>query len=579
MYVAYLILLSLAITSNCLLIFILYWYSQRVLAIVIFIILLLFINIWIGPLFIINALHANGYLFENLNRFAALGYIGTPAAFLAFALAYTKQNKLLYRFSFWTILLIPGIAFLYLSWSGDTISVHEYSRAVLYRWGYETPIGQYFYLYLLWFELLMLIGIGIIMIYYLKTLDFIKKRQALFVILSVIIPLAIGTVTNGILPLFNIYILPAAALLSSMMSPFIVFAIIRYGLFEVTPLSILSSINHAIITVDNKGKVLHMNIFSERLLKTRAALITGRPIEEMLIVGRNNGDKKNHLTYLLRQAIIKGKTIVSDTYTIMDNRRQIIPFILSITPVYSHQLVIGANIFLKDITREKAREKYKDDFISTLSHELKIPITSIKAYNQLLLKRFGDTNDQKKQIAVKIDRQLDRLTRLIQDFFELSQVQAGKINLNTEFVRIDDLVHEVVDSLLITYKDRRIEIHGKTGNVVFIDRDRITQVLINLITNAIKYSPADKKIVVSLAVETRNVLVSVKDRGIGIASEYHKKIFDQFYQVSDNSLRTAGLGIGLYISSYIIKRHGGRIWVDSVPGRGSTFYFTLPIAQ
>lgn len=562
--------------NNIALMIILYRFTQRGIATIAFFLVLSCITIWMMPFFIIDALHAQGSLFENLSRFSALGYIFTPVSLVIFALSYTLHIKWLKYFFFWVFLLSPPIVFLYLSWSADAISVHSFAKAVHYPWGFETPIGPYFYLYVLWSEVLMWFSVVLFTKHYQATHEFIKRRQAYFMLLAVLVPLVIGTVTNGILPLFNIYVLPAAMTLSSIMSPIVVFAIFKYGLFEVTPHAILSSIHHAIITVDNKGKILHLNKVSEKVLGVNAASATGGNIENMLIVHNSENSKDNQLIYLLKQVLHKGKVVTSDLSTIMNSRRRVVPFTLSIAPVYTQNAVIGANIILRDIRRERAREKYKDDFINVLSHELKTPISSIKAYNQLLLKQVTDPGDKKRHYVMKIDEQLDRLARLIRDFFELSRVQTGKLQLKMEYVRIDPFIREIVDMLSITYKDRLLRIEGSCDRVVFIDKDRITQVVINLIANAFKFSPLQSVVLVLLSSDEKKVTVGIRDYGRGIEKEYHKKIFDQFFQIETVPQKNTGLGIGLYVASYIIKIHRGKIWVDSKPGKGSTFYFSLP---
>lgn len=557
--------------------FILYRYTQRVLVVISFIILLLCINFWIMPLFLINALHAKGIIFENLNRFAALGYVFTSPAFLVFALAYTKKIKILTTFVFWLLLLLPAIIFLYLSWSTNTISIHSYSSAVLYAWGYETPIGTYFPVYVLWFELNMITGTVLLIRHYRSVQEYIKRKQAFYVTASVLVPLSIGSVTNGILPMINVYILPAGVLLASCISPIIVFAIYKYGLFEVTPLTILSNINQAIITIDKKGNVLQMNRFSEKMLNVKAAQILGVPLDQILILRNKTSKSANVLKSLVKHVIEKGKSISSDMYTIMNNRQHIYPFTISITPMYADEAIVGANILLQDLRKEKARERHKDEFINILSHELKTPITSIKAMNQLLMRQFTDANDTNKRLSKRIDQETDRLNRLIQDYFELSRVQTGKMKLHPEIVNIDKLIREIVDTLSITYPERQLEIEGKTNGTVLLDKDRITQTIINLVNNAIKYSPPKKKILVLLSSDQRQVTIGVRDYGKGIAPEYQKKIFDQFYQIESGSQKTKGLGIGLFIANHIVKLHGGKMWIESVLNSGSTFYFTLPL--
>jgi signal transduction histidine kinase len=579
MHFAYLLLLGLAIVSNFFLVWILYRRTQLVLTTFLFIIFLLFVNIWIVPLFLINILHASHEVFEHLNRFCALGYVFTPVAFFLFSLSYTQRVRQFHSFVFWSVLLIPGITFLYLSWSTNMISIHAYNQAVQYAWGYETPIGVFFQVFLLWFEILMVASMVILVRYYLMQKDKIRKRQTFFVIMAVFIPLLIGTFTNGILPLFDIYVIPLGVLLTSMMSVLIVYAILKYGLFETTPLTILSSIQHAIITVDRSGCILQINTTAEKVLRVKASDILGKPLSNYLLAYRQPKGKINSLPKLLSYVFQRGKTFTSPAYRILNKHLHAYQFVLSITPVYAQENVIGANIFLRDIRRELTRAQHTTDFITMLSHELKTPLAAIKAYNQLLLRQTVTSADTRHHIVEKIDAQVDRVVRLTQDFFELSRMQSGKIKLQREIVRIDEVIDEVIDNMTVTYKGRTLRKEGSSNAVVFADRDRIAQVMINLVSNAIKHSPPGKEIRVKIAADSQKVTISIRDFGRGISPQFHRKIFQKFYQVDAIPLRNIGIGIGLYIASNIVRIHGGKIWVRSSVGKGSTFLFTLPLSK
>lgn len=221
--------------------------------------------------------------------------------------------------------------------------------------------------------------------------------------------------------------------------------------------------------------------------------------------------------------------------------------------------------------------KMRETFISIASHELKTPITSLKVYTQVLLQqaqRQGDTNMSR--YLSKMDQQVEKMNKLIKDLLDVSRMQLGKLTFRLEYFDIDELAKEVVDAIQLTTKNHFIIISGKGGKV-YGDKDRIGQVIINLLINAIKYSPDADKVVVRLSRLGQKVVVNVKDYGIGIEKKNQDKIFQRFYQI-DNSPTptTAGLGIGLYISTEIVKRHGGNLWVESTKGKGSTFSFAIP---
>jgi PAS domain S-box-containing protein len=575
MYATYLTLLGLAIISNWTVMVVLYRRSQKSITSISLIILLLFVNIWFIPKLFTNAIRAEGLLFETLSRIASLGYIFIPVIFLIFTLSYGRYFKILYLFKFWVLLLIPPIVFLYLSWTTNLVGVHEYSFAKLYPWGFETPTGVLWPLYIFWFDSVILIAVSFLIYHYRRLEDPVKKRQAYYIIHAAVIPLVLDTITIGVLPLFNIFIFPVGIIVLNIMALVGVYAVYKYGFFLVTPQTVLSSINQAIITVDNQGSIIQMNPFSERMLGVKTPNVVGTELEKLLLVQNPQKNESFPFNNLLKPVLDKGKSMSIDSLSVVNRKRQVFPSTISITPIYSQSEIVGANVFLLDITKIREKQKLKDDWFSILSHELKSPITSIKAYNQLLLNQTPE-NDQKKQILVNMEDQIDRLSRLIQDFFELSRQQTGNLKFEKELISMGDLVKRIVNTMRITYTHRRFLLKSSSNALIYADKDSIEQVLINFITNALKYSDDDKRIEIMVFEEDKCVTVGVKDFGKGIPVKYHKKIFSPFYRIEHAAQGKSGMGIGLFIAGTIIKAHEGRIWVDSVEGQGSTFYFSLP---
>lgn len=229
-----------------------------------------------------------------------------------------------------------------------------------------------------------------------------------------------------------------------------------------------------------------------------------------------------------------------------------------------------------NIHQQKTNEDKKDEFISIASHELKTPLTTIKAFFQLS-KREADINSKLHPLIEKTDRQLDRLGRLIDDLLDVSKINAGKMVYNIEDFDFGQMLADTVESIQQTTKKQHIELHTTCDIMLRGDQHRLEQVLINLLNNAIKYGPDADKIIVHCTIESGNIIVSVQDFGIGIAEEHLKGLFDRFYRVDNSSARFQGLGLGLFISNEIVKRHAGSFWIESEPGKGSTFYFLLPL--
>lgn len=227
-------------------------------------------------------------------------------------------------------------------------------------------------------------------------------------------------------------------------------------------------------------------------------------------------------------------------------------------------------------------DKRKDEFLGIASHEIKTPLTSIKTYTQILYKQaLAEGNQQSITFLEKIDQQINKMTNMIADLLDISKINAGKINYNDEKFQLSELIGEIVgDMQLITSKHKILFIKTQDAEV-YGDRDRIGQVLTNLILNAIKFSPNTKEIVVHQELRDGQVVISVKDHGIGIPKKDQDLVFSRFYK-GETTLKNrapGGLGLGLYISSQIVRRHEGKIWLDSQENKGSTFYFSLPIKE
>jgi PAS domain S-box-containing protein len=232
-----------------------------------------------------------------------------------------------------------------------------------------------------------------------------------------------------------------------------------------------------------------------------------------------------------------------------------------------------------DITQQVELERRKDEFIGMASHELKTPITSLKGFINLFQRRITAQGDaQALHYLERMNAQLNKLAKLVGDLLDITRMQAGKLSYAEEPFDLDALIQETVENVQAATTTHTLLVETTGPVQVSGDRDRIGQVLINLLNNAIKYSPHANKVLVRLSANKQEATVSVQDFGIGIAEAHHNKIFERFYQVNDaGSSSYTGLGIGLYISREIITRHGGRMWVESSKGQGSTFYFTLPV--
>ncbi|MFC7348397.1 ATP-binding protein [Chryseobacterium zhengzhouense] len=230
-----------------------------------------------------------------------------------------------------------------------------------------------------------------------------------------------------------------------------------------------------------------------------------------------------------------------------------------------------------DIDDFKQLQAQKDNFLGIASHELKTPLTSLKLYTQFIEQNLNKQSDTRNaEVARRMNHQIDKLTDLVNDLLDVTKIQKGKIQLNESEFDFDQLVDEIIAEQQMTARHRILFNHYKIGDVT-ADRHRISQVMSNLISNAIKYSPDADKIEVSTDLQDNTIKFSVKDFGIGIPENKLQKVFEQYYRVNETKEHTfPGLGLGLFISSEIIKRTGGRIYVHSIEGNGSEFCFEIP---
>jgi PAS domain S-box-containing protein len=231
---------------------------------------------------------------------------------------------------------------------------------------------------------------------------------------------------------------------------------------------------------------------------------------------------------------------------------------------------------IKDITMDKLLERQKDDFISVASHELKTPVTSLNASLQLLNKMVKNTGDKLPQLVSQANKSMTKISTLIEDLLSATSISEGQMHLNKSTFLISQMIDDCCNHILLPGKNS-LKTYGDVGLKVHADPERIAQVIVNLVKNAIKYGPESDDIRIDVEKVNGMAKISVTDEGPGIPSEKIPHLFDRFYRVDKDGSRTSGMGLGLYISAEIIKRHGGEIGADSEKGKGSTFWFTLPL--
>lgn len=244
----------------------------------------------------------------------------------------------------------------------------------------------------------------------------------------------------------------------------------------------------------------------------------------------------------------------------------------------SRKLIEIQKAMQAEIEFRKQAERKKDEFISIASHELKTPLTSVKGYMQLLGRSIekGDLEKVKNHLT-KAQVQLEKLNELIADLLDISKIESGKLKFNKKHFIMDHLLDNVTDIIRQSNPEFSIVRKGKAAEEIYADEMRIEQVILNFLTNAIKYAPGTREVQINLNIKDGELYLGVRDYGIGIEPSQQKLVFDKFYRVEETAIHFQGLGIGLYISAEIIRRHGGKIGVKSAIGEGSEFYFIIPV--
>jgi two-component system phosphate regulon sensor histidine kinase PhoR len=245
----------------------------------------------------------------------------------------------------------------------------------------------------------------------------------------------------------------------------------------------------------------------------------------------------------------------------------------------SNGVILGAIAVFHDITRLKGLEKIRQDFVANVSHELRTPLTTIKGYAETLLEG-ALKEDVASQFVQVIKRHTDRLAKIVEDLLTLSKIESREFQLKREKISINEFIEDVLDFVKEAAERKRITLSKVEISPfldVLADRHSLEEVFVNLLDNAIKYTPEGGKVTMS-AVETTpgEIQFSVKDNGIGIPREDIPRIFERFYRVDKGrSQEMGGTGLGLSIVKHLVQAHGGKVWVESEPGKGSVFYFTL----
>lgn len=340
--------------------------------------------------------------------------------------------------------------------------------------------------------------------------------------------------------------------------------------------SIIDSSDDAILSSDLNAIIMTWNRGAEKLYGYKAEEIIGKSVS-IIYPNENKADLVDNL-----MKVKSGEHIQNHNTTRVDKNGRIIPVSVAITPILGRTgRITGISSITRDMTERNKIEKMKNEFISIVSHELRTPLTSIKGSLGLLYsEKVCDMSDNGKRLIEIANNNCDRLMRLINDILDIEKIEAGKMEFKFENLNLNKLIREAIESNYQFAEKYNVNIDFISEEEFIIkgDYDRLSQVMTNLLSNAILHSPQNETVKIKLARSEGKVRVSVIDNGQGIPLDFQDKIFGKFSQADSSSERKiGGTGLGLNISKAIIEKHGGLISFISSYGRGATFYFEIPI--
>jgi len=330
--------------------------------------------------------------------------------------------------------------------------------------------------------------------------------------------------------------------------------------------AVLAHMADGVLITDERGQVALINQEAAKLLDTDETEALGRTFAQVV--------HHHQLIKLWQQC----RELGQEQYQVVEVSRQDL-FLQAIMTPFQEAKAQGCLIILQDLTRIRRLETIRRDFISNISHELRTPLAGLKALVDTLRAGALDDPPAAQRFLNRMDTEVDTLTQMVQELLELSRIESGQVPLRLTATPVADLILEPADRLLPQAERAGLALNVDLPPelpVVWADSERIRQVITNLVHNAIKFTPEGGHVTIAAEQAGDEVVIAVRDTGIGIPAEALSRIFERFYKAHRE--RSGGSGLGLAIAKHIVQGHGGRIWAESVEGQGSTFYFLLAVA-
>ena len=347
--------------------------------------------------------------------------------------------------------------------------------------------------------------------------------------------------------------------------------------------AMLGSLGEGLVVLDTDGNILLMNPMAESLLGWTHEEVAGKKWDDVAVLETEDGRRIGAEKRATKRVLTSGKAISNDKnyYVRRDGKK--FPVGTTAAPIIFGDKVIGVIAVFRDITREKYVDRAKSEFVSLASHQLRTPLSSIKWFAEMLLAGdAGQLADEQKQFVENIALSNERMIELVNGLLNISRIESGRIIVDPEPTDLGQLVRELATELEKKIKDKNINLVISVADgmqKVNIDPKLIRQVYMNLLTNSIKYTQPAGRVVVFISVKGGEVVSQVSDNGYGIPKREQARVFTKFFRGENVvKLETDGTGLGLYLVKAIVESSGGRIWFESEEGKGTAFWFTLPLA-
>jgi PAS domain S-box-containing protein len=346
--------------------------------------------------------------------------------------------------------------------------------------------------------------------------------------------------------------------------------------------AMIQNIGDAVIGINDKGQITFLNNQVEAITGFKKEELVGKMLIHAIKLVDKKGNEVATTSRPIRSALYLRKRIQSNNYFYIRKDGSTFPVAITATPVVTfNQVVGGVNVF-RNITKEYEVDRMKTEFISLASHQLRTPLSAIKWFSEMLLDEdAGQLNNEQKELMNNIYQSNTRMIQLVNTLLNISRIESGRIIIEPKLTDLIKLVNEVMVELKPKLEEKRSKLVVSTHQElpkINIDPKLVRHVYMNLLTNAIKYTPEGGEVVVMISKSGNEVISQISDTGYGIPKDQHDKVFSKFFRASNVAkIETDGTGLGLYLTKAIVDSSGGKIWFESEEGKGTTFWFILPL--